>query len=68
MSLKAFHIFFISISVLVAFGYAAWEINGFAANGDMWQLFKGIISFVAAIGLTVYGVRFMRKLKHVRMM
>lgn len=67
MSLKAFHIFFISVSTLLAVGFAAWEIKGYTTSGDILQLFAGIASLVAATGLGVYGIRFMRKLKHVSM-
>ena len=67
MSLKAFHIVFISISVLLAMGFAAWEIKGFVTAGNTGQLMAGIVSVLIAIGLSIYGVRFMKKLKHVRM-
>ena len=68
MSLKAFHIFFICVSILLALGFAVWEVVGFMANGEIMQLVVGILSFGAAIGLVIYGIRFMRKLKHVRML
>ncbi len=67
MSLKAFHIFFIIISILLAIGFAAWEVNSYLLNGNVWQLLGGIVAVLAAIGLTLYGIRFMKKLKHVRM-
>ena len=65
MSLKAFHIFFIATSVLLAIGLGIWEIVAYAASGDAVQLLIGIASFLAAGGLVVYGVRFLKKLKHV---
>ncbi len=65
MSLKAVHILFISLSILLAFGFAAWEIKGYAVSGDVLQLLLGLFSLVAAVGLIVYGVKFLRKLKHV---
>lgn len=67
MSLKAFHIFFIAVSILLAFGFAAWEIKGFAEGGNALQLAGGILSVIVAVGLILYGIRFMKKLKHVRM-
>jgi hypothetical protein len=67
MSLKAFHIFFICASTLLALGYAVWEVNGYLDSGALAHLVIGFLSFVAAIGLVMYGVRFMRKLKHVGM-
>lgn len=67
MSLKAFHIVFIGISILLAIGYGIWEFNNFATSGEGVPLLLGICAIVAAAGLIIYAVRFMRKLKHVRM-
>jgi hypothetical protein len=65
MSLKAFHIAFIIISTLLAIGFGAWELKGYATSNDGLQLAAGVASFVFAVGLVIYGIRFMRKLKHV---
>ena len=65
MSLKAFHIFFIALSVLTAFGFAVWVISGYTKSGNTDQLIAGVISVLAGAGLIVYGIRFLRKLKHV---
>ena len=67
MSLKAFHIFFISLSTVLALGFATWEIKGYLADGSLSQLMTGVLSIGAAIGLVVYGFYFMKKLKHVRL-
>ncbi len=67
MSLKAFHILFIIASILLALGYAAWELRGYTMNGSLMHLVVGVLSVCAAVVLVVYGIRFMRKLKHVRM-
>ena len=68
MSLKAFHILFIIFSILLAFGFGVWEIAGFSKSDDISQLVVGIISFLIGIGLVVYGIRFLRKLKNVSML
>ena len=65
MSLKAFHIFFIGVSAALAFGFAAWAFRGYAESGNMLMLLTSVISILAGIGLVVYGIRFLRKLKHV---
>lgn len=65
MSLKAFHIVFISVSVLTAFGFAAWLLNGYSKSDASGQLVGGVFSILAGLGLIVYGIRFLRKLKHV---
>jgi hypothetical protein len=67
MSLKAFHIAFIIVSTVLAIGFGIWELKGYATSDDVLQLTAGIGSLLAAAGLVVYGVRFMRKLKHVSM-
>jgi len=65
MSLKSFHIFFIGLSVIMAFGFAAWLIDGYARSTDPVQLAGGIASVLSGAGLILYGIRFLRKLKHV---
>jgi glycopeptide antibiotics resistance protein len=65
MSLKTFHIFFIALSILTAFGFAVWLIYGYTKSENVDQLLGGVLSIVAGAGLIVYGIRFLRKLKHV---
>jgi len=65
MSLKAFHIFFIAISVLMTFGFAAWLLRSYAASGDAGTLVAAIASVLLGAALIVYARRFLRKLKHV---
>jgi len=65
MSLKAFHIVFISLSVITAAGFGFWLIGQYAAEGRIIFLISAITSFIVASGLIVYGIMFLRKLKHV---
>ncbi|MEK9136997.1 MAG: hypothetical protein AAB393_07735 [Bacteroidota bacterium] len=65
MSLKAFHIFFIALSTLMAFGFGGWLLNGYAESGSVGELLGGIASILVGVGLIVYGIRFLRKLKGV---
>ncbi|MEA3210486.1 MAG: hypothetical protein QOE70_3543 [Chthoniobacter sp.] len=55
MSLKGFHIFFITLSILLAAGCAVW-----AFVNDVARPF-GIVSSLVAMALVVYGVSFIRK-------
>ena len=55
MSLRAFHILFIVLTVLLAAGCAAW---GFATGMPM---VFGIICAVIAVGLIAYGIYFFKK-------
>ena len=68
MSLKAFHIVFIALSVVLAFGFGVWLFNAFGATGDSRQAVGGAISLATGAGLIVYGFRFLRKLKHIGML
>ena len=64
-SLKAFHIFFIAVSTVLAVGFGVWATRDFAASGNWVNLTLGVGSFLASIGLVWYGVWFLRKLKGV---
>ena len=65
MSLKAFHIVFISASVLLAFGFGAWCIDDYRVSGSWHTLVFGIVSGLAGLGLLVYGRYFLKKFKHI---
>ncbi len=62
MSLKGFHIVFITLSTLCAFGFALWTLvsNHDANTGGVRA--GGLASAVIGVGLVVYGVRFYRKI------
>lgn len=63
MSLKAFHIVFVTASVLLAFGIAAWAFVNYAEIRRTIDLAAGIGSTLAGVGLLVYGRYFLKKLK-----
>ncbi len=65
MSLKAIHIFLISISILLAFGFGAWAI--FVPGGGLY-LFLGLLSVVVGILLIIYLIKFVQKLKNVSLL
>jgi hypothetical protein len=65
MSLKAFHIFFIALSILLAIGFGVWELQAYADSRNTGQLVAGMVSFIVAVGLIIYGVRFLKMLKHI---
>jgi hypothetical protein len=65
MSLKAFHIFFIALSTLTAFGFSMWLLSGYMKSESIDHLVGAALSLIAGAGLIVYGIRFLRKLKHV---
>lgn len=62
MSLKAFHIFFVSVSILLTVGYGLWEIRG-TLEGGTGNLWMGIGSFAITAVLIFYLRWFLKKLK-----
>ncbi len=65
MSLKAFHIFFIVVSVALCVGLGVWGTQDFARSGNGVHLALGVGAFIGSILLACYGVWFLRKLKGV---
>ncbi len=64
MSLKAFHIFFIILSTLLALAFGVWAVDDFGRSASGVHLALGVGSFIASGVLVWYGVWFLRKLKH----
>jgi membrane associated rhomboid family serine protease len=58
MSLKAFHLIFVTLLTSLSFGCAAW------AFGDGKPV-AGVAGAVAGVLVIVYGVYFLKKLKNV---
>ncbi len=65
MSLKAFHIVFVTASVLLAFGFAAWAFVNYADSGRLADLATAAGGLLSGIGLLVYGRYFLKKLKNI---
>jgi hypothetical protein len=66
MSLKGFHIVFITFSTLLALGVGAWCLWVNSVAGAPGFRMGAICSFVAAAVLMIYGVWFYRKMKRLR--
>ncbi len=66
MSLKAFHLIFITASCVLAFGCGIWGLKSyFSAEGKTLDLLFGIGSLVVGVGLIVYERYFLKKFKGV---
>jgi hypothetical protein len=65
MSLKAFHVVFITAAVLLAFGFGVWMLRAYNAGGVKSDLIYSVSSFVVGVGLLVYEGFFLKKLKKV---
>ena len=63
MSLKAFHIVFVSLSSLLAFVFAGWSLHFHTASDNGTYLVLGVLSAFFGILLIVYGFWFWRKIK-----
>ena len=62
MSLKGFHLLFITISTLLAAVCAAWCLRGWQEQGSAELLAGGVFSALSGVGLMTYGAWFWRKL------
>jgi hypothetical protein len=65
MSLKAFHLFFVTVCVLLMLVVAGWCFGNYRMDGSGRDLAFGVLSLVAAIGMLVYGRLFLRKSKSI---
>ncbi len=65
MSLKAFHVVFVSASILLTLGVGVWALNRYFQEGGNLNLALGAGSLLSAIVLGVYGRYFLKKLKHI---
>ena len=66
MSLKAFHLIFITASSALAFGFSVWELKSYwSVDGRLGNLLFGLGSLLVGVGLIVYERYFLKKLKDV---
>ena len=61
MSLKAFHLVFISLSVLMTFGFGVWTLAEGSGNFTVY----GLLSFLSSVALIIYGWKFLKKFRDV---
>ena len=66
MSLRAFHLFFIALSVALAAFFAAWASGQYRVEGGLGYLLTAALSVATAGGLAVYGAMFQRKMRRLR--
>ena len=66
MSLKAFHLIFITAASGLAFGCGVWALKSYwSPDGHLSELLAGIASVLAAVGLIFYERYFLKKTKDV---
>jgi hypothetical protein len=61
MSLRAFHLFFIALSVVLAAFFAAWAVGQYRLAEDAGYAVVAVVSAGTAIGLGFYAAAFQRK-------
>ncbi len=66
MSLKAFHLVFITAATALAFGCGIWGLKDYSSpDGGVLDLLFGLGSFAAGAALIVYERYFLKKTRNV---
>ena len=66
MSLKGFHIFFITIAALFCAAFGVWALFFDTGNeGGTFAKVLGGITLLSAVALVIYGFHFVRKTKNI---
>ncbi|MFO1460051.1 MAG: hypothetical protein U1G08_11650 [Verrucomicrobiota bacterium] len=65
MSLKAFHVVFVSVCILLTLVVSSWCFGNYSDGGTAHDLAWGIVSLVFGAGLAAYGKIFLKKFKNI---
>ena len=65
MSLKAFHLIFIVLSILFSLVFGIWAIVNYSSSDKLDELIFGIISLFGSVGMSIYLYFFLKKFKHI---
>lgn len=63
MSLKAFHIFFVTISTILCAGFGIWAVRASRVRHEPGLAVAAALSLIGCVALVVYGRWFLKKLK-----
>jgi hypothetical protein len=63
MSLKTFHIIFVTMAVLLCLVFGGWCLNSDYAKGRTGYAITGYVSFVFGVLLVLYEIVFLKNLK-----
>ena len=64
MSLRAFHLLFIALSIVLAAFFAAWSSGQYSLEHEPQYAAGGVGALLLAAAMAVYGVRFQRKTRN----
>ena len=65
MSLKAFHLIFIVLSILFSLVFGIWAVVNYSSSDKMAELILGITSLFGSVGMSIYLYFFLKKFKHI---
>ena len=65
MSLKGFHIIFVTLSTFLSVGFGVWAFSQYTDGGSTTLLAVAVAALVFAVVLIGYGIWFLRKLRDV---
>ena len=65
MSLKAFHLVFIILSIMFTLMFGIWGVVNHGSSGKTAELVMGVLSLMGPLGLSVYLYFFLKKFKHI---
>lgn len=65
IGIKAFHLFFIALSILLTGWYSYFEITTPTNPGNI-SIILSTASFLSMLGLSIYGYNFFNKLKDIK--
>lgn len=64
MSLRAFHLLFIALSVILAAFIAAWAVGQYRLEHEMMYAVTAVVALAASGSLVWYGAVFQRKTRN----
>ncbi|MEW6512085.1 MAG: hypothetical protein AB1428_14135 [Bacteroidota bacterium] len=63
MSLRAFHLLFIVVSIILAFGFAAWSVDAYLTRREGLSLVYAAGSAAVGVALVMYFLKVRAKFK-----
>ena len=66
MSLKVFHIIFITLSVVLAFGVGLWLLISGPSEAALTNVIAALLSFGVGILLVLYEIKIVRKFRSLK--
>ena len=64
MSLRAFHLLFIALSIVLAAFFAAWAASQYRVEHQTGYAVAGVVSLACGGALATYGAAFQRKTRN----